>query len=663
MKRRIISMLLVVVMLALSLVSCGYSYAKDDMTQYTEFDKDGFLAGLGSIVIKDGEFTTSETVRAIKVLDSIYEALAKAVDADAKSTEGAIGEYDILYYVYYCTVTVGEGDAAKEYTVLADKMKESDAANLQLGLSDHTGLKKLIAEAVAGLELSDVADYIYKTKTTDKAAAGDKAYVSYTKKYTKVENAGTPDEVSTTVTETVRYDELTVGVSGGTTFADLLVGKDIGAKFQPPSGTEISENIGGTDYMVAYSDITIHWVVETGAELFTVKETTYTSKKEVAPTENYTENSGKIDLKDKELTYHVYPVYFKEVSELSATSVLDEIFGTKLTATSLPMFEGDAYKTLIEELAELFDERADLITAVTNAEKNVDTKQKAVDKAGGNATETQKTALQDAKDALEEAEGNLEDKEEEITTKITAILAVDTTSDGGEDLSTEESIVKEYKEKVYDSLESSYNNEVRMAVAEKIYNLIEEKVKVNSVPEKALDEAYDILYDEYKATFYTEDDSTSKKSYYSKYNGDFKAFLIAEFEKEGAKTFEDAKKLVRKEAEEAITPIVKIYAAAQGLELLYTDAEYKDEVKNQDLGIYEDTYGETNIRAARQIDKILDYYLEMDDDYVTREESEDDHGHDHANITEIRYKDKDGVLVLPYTRVTYTATEDGAVEE
>ena len=656
MKRRIISLLLVVVMLTFSLVSCGYSYANDDMKQYATFDKDGFLAGLQSIVIKDGEFTTNEDTRALKVLDSLYEALAAAVAADSKSTEGALGEYDVLYYVYFCTVTVGEGADAKEYVVFANEMEEKNAKNLQLGLSDLTGVKKKIAAAVKELNLPDIKDHIYATTTTGKTETGDKVYVSYTKTYTKeVEGA------EVTVTENYKYDVVTVGDASATnkTFADLIFDATVGTKFTPTGA--ITEDVGE----VEYSDVTVHWIVDSGRELVTVKDVTYTSTKNEAPATHYPETNGKIDLKDKELTYHVYPVYYKDVSELSATSILNEILNTNLSTSSLEMFKEDAYKTLIDELKTLFSERATEKTAVTNAQKNVDTKQAAYDSATDDTSKATKLeALQDAKTALQEAKDALAATEGEITTKIAAIFAVDTTGDGADDLTTEQRIVKDYKQLVYDNLESAYNNEIRSALAEQIYKLITDKVTVNSVPEKALDEAYDILFDSYKAVFYTEDDESSKKSNYAEYNGDFKAFLTAKMKDRGATDYATAKAAVRKEAEEKITPIVKIFAVAQAIDgLLYTDKEYKEEVKNLDLGIYEETYGETNIRAAKQIDKIIDFYLEMDPEDIEMSEDTGSSVHDHSRITEIRYKDVNGTLVLPFTKIVYVATEDGTQPE
>lgn len=636
MKRRIIAMLLVVVMLVLALTGCGYSYAKDDMKQYASFDKDAFLAALSDLKITDAEFTTDETVRATKVLDSIYEALAKAVDADEKVTTGTPGTYDVLYYVYYCT---GVKDGTT-YTFYANKMKESGASKLQLGLSDLADVSDKIDEAIKNLGAID--DYAYKTKTEGKTAAGDSVYISYTRKYTVETNDGG----SQTTTETYSYVKLDIGTAEGTAFADKLIGKDIGQEFSLEKIT-IPEQINGKEEQVSYSGITIHWVVESGAEIPTFTYTPHTTSTKVAPAENYTADSGKIDLKDVELTYHVFPVYYNEVSDFNATSVLKDVFGTNLSTGSLEMFSEDEYKTLIEELATLLNELSDLEKKLDEATETYEKKKKIVDDAGDGATENQKTAMNNAKTAMDEAQTKVEEKSGKVDEKITAVLAVDTDTSGENNLDTAGRIIDEYKHNVYDSLENAYNNEIRYALATKIYNLIE-AIEVTSYPKKAVNEAYDILINSYKATFYTGTDSTSKKTNYALYNGDFKAFLV---EQTSSADYAGAKAAVRKEAEAAVKPIVQIYLAAQILDLVYTDKEYNDDVKNTNLGTYEEYYGKVNIKTAEQIDKILNYYLEIKEDAI----EEDDHGHE-GKITYENGK-------LPFERVSYTIVEDDAVTE
>ena len=90
--KRIICSILVVVMLALSLASCGYNIADDDMTDYATFsdaDKKAFEAALAKILIEDGEFTTVDENREDAVKEMIYSAVAGAMVSDVeKLTDG-----------------------------------------------------------------------------------------------------------------------------------------------------------------------------------------------------------------------------------------------------------------------------------------------------------------------------------------------------------------------------------------------------------------------------------------------------------------------------------------------------------------------------------------------------------------------------------------------
>jgi len=67
MKKRIISLILVVVTLALSLVGCAYSYASDDLNKYAKFDAKAFAEALLAIDVEDGDFTADNETRIKKV--------------------------------------------------------------------------------------------------------------------------------------------------------------------------------------------------------------------------------------------------------------------------------------------------------------------------------------------------------------------------------------------------------------------------------------------------------------------------------------------------------------------------------------------------------------------------------------------------------------------
>ena len=606
MKRRIIALFLVVVTLTLTLASCSYNYSKKDMSEFATFDKAKFEEGMKALKVEDGDFTTNEDVRRLEVVDYIYEKLAAAADTKNQVKTGTVGAHDVLYYTYYATGVI-EGVT---YTFFANSMEAAKAAKFQLGLSDLEGINKLISDNLPAD--ADLKDFVYDTKTDGTVAAGDRIYVSYNKSYTVSDSAKS---------FTVKYDELTVPTAeGGADFLSKIIGKEVGKKFSLDD--KVMENIEGADVEVTYSDITVHWVVKSGAPIVTFEDVTYTATKKVAPVET-TESK---ELKDVKLTYYVYPVYVNTVAEISGGSIITDVFGKNLTVNSLPMFKEEAYSSKIEAIAKVLKELSDEKTQLDKDIEARDKAQKTVDDAGDKATEAQKTALENAKTKVTNTENKVKEKRDAIAEQLPVILAVENTT--GED------IVAEYKDYVYDTLEESYNDEIIYALADKIYHLILDTVTVNSYPKKAVDEAYDILMDGYKSTFYTGSGN------YAKYNGSFKSFLVAE---KKVDDYDAALAAVEKEAKEHVEPVIKIFAVAQALnadfEVLYTNKDYKQFIK-ENSDYYEEYYGEFNVRAAQQIDKILDYYLEID----YNEEDEIDYVGGY----------------LPFVKITYTVTDNAA---
>ena len=102
MKKRIISLILVVVMATLALSSCAYSYTKDDMSSYAKFDEEKFKKAILELVVSDADFGVNESVRLDKVEDAIFTTLAGQADKDDKKTEGVPAKYATYYYCYYC---------------------------------------------------------------------------------------------------------------------------------------------------------------------------------------------------------------------------------------------------------------------------------------------------------------------------------------------------------------------------------------------------------------------------------------------------------------------------------------------------------------------------------------------------------------------------------
>ena len=168
--KRIISTILVVCMLALALVGCGYSLADDKMTNYATFSSDKFEELLKKILIEDGDFTTDPATREAKVLENIYSAIASAVKTDAeKEKEGTPGERDVVYYSYYATAVFEEVTAY----FYADKMKSGSPASIQLRPGNDFGKDELSAKIAALVATHDFSNFAYSSVSSGKVEEGD----------------------------------------------------------------------------------------------------------------------------------------------------------------------------------------------------------------------------------------------------------------------------------------------------------------------------------------------------------------------------------------------------------------------------------------------------------------------------------------------------------
>ncbi|MBR2965642.1 MAG: hypothetical protein IKC34_03735 [Clostridia bacterium] len=597
--KKILSLALVCVMLVVTLASCSYNFANDSMSNYVTFGDSEFKAfkdALLKLTIEDGSFTPTKDgeIRAQKVLETVYNTVGKEADLTAKLTEGTPGTYDILYYAYYCTANF---EGAENVVLYASNMKESSATKLQLGMVSTAGdLDTAIMEAIKD---KDIKDYLYKTDVSTETVLkyGDKVYVSYTYDYTK-------DGAIKTVKATYELMTLTEGDELSKAIIDNC------QKVATKKDT-FKVTIDGVER--TYKNTIVDWVVTEDNKLgeFAVKD--FDDTKSVTDVAGASRKLA--DIKDKTITYHVYPVYFVKSPEFTATLILDSLVGASLTKDLFDVFKNEDYKTtvdgkevklsaLVEELAALCKSRDDAETALSTAEKTLESKKEAVEKAGENATEAQKTAVETAEAAVKTAKDNLDAAQGKVDTKIEQIFAT------GSDV--EDKIIEEYKKLAEETLENEYNNAIIEKIAKEVWALIE-TVKVNSLPEKAVNEAYERILENHEYTFYTGTaGSSSSQSNYSKYNGSFDAYLIETFAK--GKTKADALAEVRKQAEEAVKPIVQLYAVAEKYDCVVTDKEYKEEfVKgNSSYDYYVETYGETNLRTVYQFDKLLSTILEVE---------------------------------------------------
>lgn len=649
MKRRIIGLILVVAMLTLSLVSCGYSFAKDDLTAYATFSAENraaFEEALKKILIEDGDFTTDPTTRENKVLDNIYSALANSADKTDKKTTGVPGARDLVYYCYYVTADF-DGTEAVLY---ASNMNQSNAANIQLGALDLEKVADAVAAAVKNL---DFTDKVYSVDTTGSAAEGDVVYVSYTYSYKVTGSDGVETEKSGTMTN----DRIVIAAApaegaSATSLASYLCGKEVNKSLDK---TTITEEGKGA---VSYSGIKINWVSK-GEELTSFKDVTYADEDK-----NVTDTTGTSrNLKGKELTYHIYPTHFVSVPEFNATNLIDTILGEDITADIIyellfgeeyagieadnkddeakiaernelvkPYITKDGEKdvtlaALIENIAKLQKEVTEAEEALEDKEEDVteatearDKAKDAVDKAGEAATDAQKdsltkaeTNLTNATKARDDAKALRDGKVADKDAKIATLLGI--TVDG---VATSDKLIKGYKIKTYNYLQDAYNNEIKMNLATEIYFFLTKNIAVTGTPKDAVKMTYDQMIENYEYEFYKEDyDSSKKISNYKQYKGSFKKFLVAAVTSDikSVKTYDEAVAAIKEKAAEYVKPIVQIYVAAKAYDVVVSDKEFKDYKKNPDnnYSYNEYSYGENSVLYAYQFDKLMNLFLEYEE--------------------------------------------------
>ncbi len=716
MKKRIIAAIVAMVMLVLSLASCGsFNFAEENLDGYVVFDADAFKKALATIEVEDEDFTTDETVRAQKVVDDLYAtltaAMIKAAGDEDKIKNGTPSERDAVYFCYYCVDADGNvfyTSQMKDSTVTASTTKANHLVQL-VDYDEDNELQSAIAEALLaaigeGKEFSE-----YKINTTNGTAVNtktegegenaktpDTVVVSYKVTYElpAVDEDGNPvfdDDNNPTYdsyTKVVNYEE--IDLSADTPLATYLRGDEVtmtvGNKAYITEGEgegatknytlKVTETVDENEGVVcSYTEFTVQWIVEEKPDeaYVTVKHTPYTSSNSIEP-DNRHNTSSKVDLNDKELTYYIYPVYYVSVPEISATSIMKNILGKNISATTIEIFESEEYKAgdktvkaMIETLVKTWGEDEDTLktlkVTVDNAEKTLydlheayNEAADAVTAAGDNATDEQNTAKETTKKAYDDA------LDAEIDKQIASIL----TATKADAKAISEVIVEQYKSDIiYKKLKDTYDNDMIEKVGAEVWKLIEKYAVIHDYPADLVEEFVDHLYEGYENEFYTGDKDSSTTNY--DYYGDLNTYLVAQ-------VGEDVDAGLEKEAKAAIDPMLKIYAAAKALEsdavaalTLYVekdiaagvydaDYEYNDslsEKKNEkkkaeaekaaeeakaealedatkfvvtdkvfkeykkDIGkatyrVWEEQYGEINIRLALQSNRLFYYLLATD---------------------------------------------------
>lgn len=707
MRNKIIALTLTVVMTLLALAGCAsnYNYAQEDLNEHVTFDAAAFKEALQAIEIVDSDFTTNEETRQKKVVETILATLATYAEKNGEQKkDGELAANDVLYYAYYTTYDVTKDDVTTTYYFDMGEMKTTDFASAtsavkskhNINLSqidvDDKGADKLavaLKNAINALENKTIS--AYKTDVTSGASIKDSenkasyssVYVSYTREYTVTNENG-----DVTTTEKTTYEKIDLTNTENPLVAKLLDANTtakIGKTVEVKSGDSTVKNfdIVEGDKTYKYSNFQILFAVEEeGAEFVTFKHAPYNEDKTLEPNNLHADTFKVTIPKDAELTYHVYPVYYYQVSDIDATSIIIEALAANITTESLDILGNEEYKNgdktvkaLVEELVKLQGNTSD-DQNLKDLKKAYDDAAKVVKDAGDKATTEQKDAEEAAKKAFDDA------KKKAVADKTAEILAA-TKADADP---IADVVVKEYKADIYHTLKETYDEEIIDKIADEIWDLIEKKVTIKTYPEKLLNEAKDHLYNEYEYKFYNDKVSSSNdaESNYIAYNGDFDAYLVAVTKASGIDGV-DAK--IEAEAKDYIAPVIKLYVVAKALAsdanavmldqlkanaesagIYDVDYEYDDNLsaekneqakkeaeeaakKFQEYEYYcaehlvfddeafkaykdyygqanyeqiESQYGETNIRAALQVDRLFDYLLSA------KLEKSEHGGHSHA---------------------------------
>lgn len=283
MKKRIISLILVIATVFLTLTGCAFRYDKKDMTKYVSFDEKAFYNALHALVIADGSFAPTSD-RNSKVHDTLAQELLKYAEQTQK-TEGKVGLYDALYFCYYAMDKEGN-------MLYTDKFDPTKPTNIQLGLTTLEGLYKAIETKV--LTLDDIKDYFYTTSSTETVKEGDVVSVSYFKSWDADNNAETGTE-GKEKSEVVWHEYVTVK---STDFTQKLIGVKPGVEQRFNFTETVTNDETETTTTYDYSNVKVEHIVK-AAEKKTVEDgdsvfVSYTLKFDAEPFTN--PDTGAVEL-------------------------------------------------------------------------------------------------------------------------------------------------------------------------------------------------------------------------------------------------------------------------------------------------------------------------------------------------------------------------------
>lgn len=643
MKKRIIASILACVMILLALCSCGankFDFAENS-SEYAKVNLEEFKKALAALEIEDADFTTDEATRADKVIYNILGTLTsniiKATTDEEKSTSGTITGRDVLYFCYYITYSkdgkdyVFSGSQMKPSTITASSTAGNHVVELAVVKNNEdakfgNALYDALVEKFGADENGKLNDIVLSDDTkdlfydiysgTDKAVkAGDKIVVSYTRQLVVGDDATEDEKAEAAKTEKVLYtvdkplvlDKTAEGITADeAALIDIILGEgmtsNVGEVIYKTNTLEdgktetqkVFENITVGDKTYKYSNIKIEWKIDKMAEPLVSFDYELTSSlieenNAIHSSATHGDSNDKITVaKGEKVTYHIYPVNYISIPEISAVSILKEIFGKNIGTDKLDIFASEEYKNgdttvkaLVETLKKIWAEDTAVINPLKNADESKTLEQLAKDEKdaadklkAANKTDENYADLEAASKAATKAfDDALEYNIDEQIKKIAEAKK-------GEE-SAADAIVKEYKEFVYDQLKTAYDDEIIKNVGKAVWALVDKYVTVDNYPAEMVEEFYEHIYEEHEYNFYNgKYNTTTGESNYSHYDANLEEYLADVTDA----TNGDYKTAITEDAKEYLKPILQVYALAKALEdsnIKNTVVEYINKDKEQ----------------------------------------------------------------------------------
>ena len=673
MKKKIVALALLLCMLVGILSGCAYSYAEDDMSKYVVTTADELKAALASLEIVDGDFTTDEETRQKKVTDAIMTTLAALGES---KTEGVADAGDKLTYRYFALLSSDLTDAnlnLLDYDDLAARAlfasnMTATAQTAILGLNFASDFEKALFEAIKAYTFAETSNYATESSDTT-VALDDVIFASFKRTY-KDQNNNDVTETFTSVrlwnskntmadpseytpaTDDILFDNF-IGKKTTDTIADFEYTDADGVKY---SCTSVKLNAIVKTPAAAYDD------AKYGAPV----TFTCTPYPDSTTQTAVSANGTSIKIGGVELTYFVYPISFadaKKIDDCTAEYLIRDVIAADITTD---MFEDNLSKTAtggttLETLiaGDSTSSEAAMVDSLATIFSYIKTPANHADVTAGSKTESEIKTLYN---------GYLDSRIEKIAT----IDGVDAF------------FVEDYKASVYDSLEATYISDIKEKLSEKFHHVVMDiEIKKNSdgsyvLPEDAVDEIYDIFYENEKYTFnYGYDSNTASATYnqpnYKIYGGSFDKYLIKNFTTDGAGTAKEARAAIRASAEEFVATAVKIHFAAEVIGALISDEDFDERYESwyanfqyqsqiyAYLGYSYPDPGKTGMRLAFQAQDVYDALLyvkgekEAIDAYLAAYESNPETAtYDFDNVV---YTEIDGVKYLDFVNIKYKTTK------